>query len=717
MKYFVYAAFIFFVFSLSVSAQTVPPSSAPASDDDVVKISSALVQIDVTATDKDGKQISDLSADDIEVFENGKPQKITNFSYFSLAPNAVREQKSKSTIVPPVSFKLRPEQIRRTIVLVVDDLGLSFGSMFATREALKKFVDEQMLPDDLVAIIRTSAGLGSLQQFTSDKRILYAAIKKVSWSPLSRSGISVFDPIRPTTKDYLNGQQRNGKTMSVEGNEKDKELEKLVNETREGQYAVGTLGAIRYVIEGMKSLPGRKAVILFSDGFKLFNRDISGNQNSVANVQQAIDNLTDSANRAGVVINSIDARGIPDPAGLSAADDTIGLSLEDVEKIEINRRNEFFYNQDGLSYLAYKTGGRFYKNGNFLSVAVSKILNDQKGYYLIGYQPDDDTFDYKKLKYNKLEIRSKRVDVKLNYRKGFIALPDEKLKQFEKPAEEKLIEALFSPFNSGDIEMRLTSVYLNDEKEGSYVRALMHLDSKTVKFVDQPNGDKKVSFELFAYTFGESGKVVGSFRKGYTINIKPENLAKIKEKGFAYTMKIPVKDSGAYQLRLAVRDVEGNRLGSASQFIEIPNLEKEKLAFSGMMLQNLTAEQWNKKANGIELTDIPDTQTVTATRTFQRGTILFYSYILYNQLSNSASNLQIRTQAKLYREGELVFEGKPSPLDLTQQTDFKRIEADGAITLGKNLAPGNYVLQIVAENALANKNKTVTQWIDFELIP
>ncbi|MCD9188782.1 MAG: VWA domain-containing protein [Pyrinomonadaceae bacterium] len=715
MKYSIYAVFIFFIFSLSASAQTVQPNSSPASDDDVVKISSALVQIDVTALDKDGKQITDLSADDFEVFENGKPQKITNFSYISLAPASVSEQKPKTAFVPPVSFNLRPEQIRRTVVLVVDDLGLSFSSMFATKEALKKFVDEQMLPNDLVAIIRTSAGLGALQQFTSDKRILYAAIKKISWSPLSRSGISGFEPIRPTTKDYLNGQQRNGSTMSVGGNDKDKELEKLVNETRQGQYSVGTLGAMRYVVEGMKNLPGRKAVILFSDGFRLYDRDVKFNQSNTSNIQQAIDNLIDSASRAGVVINSIQAAGLLDPASLSTADDTTGLSLEDVDGIQKDRRDNFFNNQDGLSYLAYKTGGRFSKNGNFLSVAVSKILNDQKGYYLIGYQPDDDTFDYKKLKYNALQIKSKRDDVKLSYRKGFIALPDEKIRQFEKSPEERLVEALFSPFNSGDIEMRLTSVYLNDEKEGSYVRALMHLDSKNVKFVDQPNGNKKVSFDVFAYTFGESGKVVGSFNKNYTISIKPENLAKIKEKGFAYTMKIPVKDAGAYQLRLAVRDVEGNRVGSASQFIEIPNLEKEKVALSGMMLQNLTAAQWDKKANGIEVSDVPDTQSVTATRTFQRGTILFYSYILYNYLSNTASNLQIRTQAKLYREGELVFEGKPSSLDLTQQSDLTRIEGDGAITLGNNLAPGNYVLQIVAENSLGSKNKVTTQWIDFEL--
>ncbi len=84
---------------------------------------------------------------------------------------------------PVPQAALRPEQIGRTIALVVDDLSISFESAYQTRRSLKKFVDEQMQEGDLVAIVRTGAGIGALQQFTSDKRILYAAIEKVKWNP------------------------------------------------------------------------------------------------------------------------------------------------------------------------------------------------------------------------------------------------------------------------------------------------------------------------------------------------------------------------------------------------------------------------------------------------------------------------------------------------------------------------------------------------------
>src|SRR5918912_27660 len=92
---------------------------------------------------------------------------------------AVAAARKAPTAMPVPPVRLRPEQVRRTIALVVDDLGLSFESTAFVRQALKKFVDQQLQPGDLVAIIRTAGGIGALQQFTSDKRQLYAAIESI----------------------------------------------------------------------------------------------------------------------------------------------------------------------------------------------------------------------------------------------------------------------------------------------------------------------------------------------------------------------------------------------------------------------------------------------------------------------------------------------------------------------------------------------------------
>src|ERR1043165_3768194 len=155
--------------SCLVSAQTPKPKPTPASsptqqpaqteaDRDVIKISTNLVQVDAVVT-KGGKQVTDLTAEDFDVFEDGKPQVITNFSYVSnvgaaLSPAPVADSRKAGPVVPALPRAITPENTHRTIAIVVDDLGLSVISIERVRKALRKFVNEQLAPHDLVAIIR-----------------------------------------------------------------------------------------------------------------------------------------------------------------------------------------------------------------------------------------------------------------------------------------------------------------------------------------------------------------------------------------------------------------------------------------------------------------------------------------------------------------------------------------------------------------------------------
>src|SRR5436190_12245768 len=198
--------------TVGVLAQQPHPSPTPPTpqekpqkpeDEDVVRITTNLVQVDAVVTDKNGKVVTDLKPEEVQIFEDGRQQKVTHFSYYVAESSPVEKPTKPLTVdknAPPVPpYRLRPEDIRRTIALVVDDLGLSFESTYYVRRALKKFVDEQMQPGDLVAIIRTSGGMGALQQFTSDKRQLYAAIDRVKWNAIGRSGVGAFAAIEPPT--------------------------------------------------------------------------------------------------------------------------------------------------------------------------------------------------------------------------------------------------------------------------------------------------------------------------------------------------------------------------------------------------------------------------------------------------------------------------------------------------------------------------------------
>src|SRR6266550_5608822 len=178
----------------------------PPGGDEVVRITTNLVQVDAVVTDKKGQIVTDLKPEEFDILEDGRPQTITNFSFVSLVPNAdgptpnaTASNNKNSPPVPPV--RLRPEQVCRTIALVVDDLCMAFESTDRVREALRKFVEEQMLPGDLVSIFRARGGNGALQQFTSDKNQLQRAIRQIRWYP-PRPGDSCGTAFDDAHSDY-----------------------------------------------------------------------------------------------------------------------------------------------------------------------------------------------------------------------------------------------------------------------------------------------------------------------------------------------------------------------------------------------------------------------------------------------------------------------------------------------------------------------------------
>ena|SRR5687767_10553212 len=175
---------------------------------DVVRISTNLVQIDAVVTDEDRNPVKDLKADDFEVLQDGKSQKIVSVTYVETEvpkqPVALKKTQKNSPLEPPI--RTRPENAGRVLTFIVDDgncLSSRVG-MLASRQALEKFVNEQMRPDDLVSIYQTRTGSSVLQQFTSDKVLLMRVIDKIRWYPpagmcANDAAGDFFDPARLTT--------------------------------------------------------------------------------------------------------------------------------------------------------------------------------------------------------------------------------------------------------------------------------------------------------------------------------------------------------------------------------------------------------------------------------------------------------------------------------------------------------------------------------------
>lgn len=712
--------------------------------DEVVKITTNVVQVDVVVTDKEGKQVSDLRPEDFEVLEDGRKQIITNFSFISTSesgpvtatqnPADQASKKNAATVAPAF---LRQEQVRRTIALVVDDLGLSFESIGFVRQALKKFVDEEMQPNDVVAIILTSAGAGSLQQFTSDKQRLYASIEHVRWYPNGRGDLSPF-PVR-------------NETQTAADFEMTQQVINEFEEQREANYAIGTFGSLGFVLRGLSRMPGRKSLVLVSEAFRLFTA-----QGRNVQLIDAMRRLTDQANQSSTVIYTIDASGLQtltldasdkvkgpgylfDPrimgsplAPAQARRETSRVDQSLAEQAERDshdafrklnamadqRRTENIEAQTVLSFLAQQTGGIAVRNRNDLGSGLQQILEDQKGYYLLGYRPETPGVDpaIGRRRFHHLEVKIKRSGLHTRARSGYYGITDEEKAPRQLTGDELLAAALASVVAADGVHLRLTTLFANQASRGPAIRSLLHIDSHDLTFTEESDKSHKVTMDVVAVTFADNGRVLDQFAQTQSLNIDPGAYERVLQEGLIYAFDVPIKQPGAYQLRIAVRDVTSGRVGAAGQFVEVPDLNKNRLALSGITLNGTLA--LNKSADGAKTSAPADAgqQAGPAVRRLRQGMILNYGYTIYSARVDSVNRPQLQTQMRLFRDGKPVFTGKVLPFNLGQQTDLKRLDAGGRIIIGPDLLPGMYVLRVVVTDMLAKDSFwTATQWIDFEI--
>ncbi len=697
------------LFVTSAFSQSVPvPSPSPPDEQSVVRIATNLIQVDVTVTDKSGKIITDLRPDEISIFENGKRQNISNFSFVSNIRESVQTAKkvAPSMPVPAPLAPPRPENTRRTIALIVDDLTLSFESTYYVRRALKKFVDEQMAEGDLVAIIRTAGGIGALQQFTTDRRQLYAAIEKVRWNPAGSGNVGAFAPLRGLPPGAEEDEApAGGRTID--------EMERDLNEFRSGVFATGTMGAVNYVVRGMENLPGRKSVVLMSDGFKLFTEDRDGFIET-SRVMQSLRRLIDQANRASVVIYTLDARGLQ-TAGLTAADDTSGRTAEQVNSEMSGRRNELRDTQDGLVYLARQTGGFAIINNNDLPGGVRRILEDQS-YYLVAYVPDDDTFDPKTRRFNRLDVKVSRPGARVRYRSGFFGISNEDRPPVVETGNQKLVSALTSPFAVNDLALRLNPLFGRNSAKAPIIRSLLHIGAQNFAFTDGPNDAKILKFDILAMGFGDNGVPIDQISYTHTVTLGKEQFQAFLRRGFVYDFTFPIKKPGAYQLRVAIRDHVSEKVGSANQFVEVPDLKKNRLALSGAGLESLTLDEWRKRNSGSGAS-AGDPLTDTSLRQYKKSSVLSFGFVIFNAKTDSTKLPNLSSKTRLLKDGRIVFEGKVQPVNFAGQADPKAVNFMSSLSLGTVLGAGEYVLEVaITDNLVKGKNASAANYIPFEIV-
>ncbi|HKC86741.1 MAG TPA: VWA domain-containing protein, partial [Blastocatellia bacterium] len=364
-----------------------------------------MIDLRAVVTDKRGQPITDLKKEDFELMENGKPQEVSFFSVVKIPGRGEAGPSAPPSAAAPAGAPggaTRPaETIGRTVLLYVDTLHLSLQSLLTVKQALRKFIDERLTDQDLTAIVTSAGSLGVVEQFTRDRRVLRYAIDRLSAWPNSRD--SLFTPyiagmvdrgdrdaLRVATAIYA-AEEHVAPNDPIVAQMVQARARQVLSEATYTRRA--TLITLKEVVQRLSDLPGQRLLVMVSDGFTLF--DTGGGQDTTD-----LQAVTSRAVRSGVVIYSIDAKGLQPPGLFDASIGSIPNDPRISSYVSAGERDL----EDGLNALAKDTGGEAFFNTNDTAGAIGRALNDNQLYYTLAYYPAIDESDKK---FRKITIRIK----------------------------------------------------------------------------------------------------------------------------------------------------------------------------------------------------------------------------------------------------------------------------------------------------------------------
>jgi VWFA-related protein len=673
----------------------------PATTPTLPPVRAELVQIDVAVTDRDGRCVPGLGPRDFEVLEDGRPQPLSHFAE-ETRPGVRAEAPAPAGPGPSPAPAVPPAVPRgRLFVLAVDDLHTASGNLAAARRAMTRFVFDQVSTDDLVALATTSGTQGVFQDFTRDREALGRAIARVEsrYQPVEAVGtpylseyqaelIDQADPeavnvaVREVlqTEDYLGETGARGKV--------DAQARRMVFEIM--QRSGRALEAILGLVQGLAPLPGRKAVVLVSDGFLV---GLGAAESRAFDVRR----IVDSATRSGVVVYALDTRGlIADvPGGGASFQGPQVLTAPGARASLQTRGNEA--QRQSLNALAEDTGGFLVRNANDLGQGFGRILRDNEAYYLLAYEPTNTARDGK---FRRIEVRLRgRTGLRVRTRSGYFAPDERRVAKAEPPdavREREIGQALGSLFPLEGVPMRMSADFIDLPPAGPQAVVRAHLDVTGVPFV--PAGDRYAAdLEIAGAVYDEAGRLVGQVSgERAQLSLTEETYRKALADGLTVQKTLALAP-GRYQVRMAAREATRSLLGSASGWVEIPDVAASPLVLSSVFL---LADA------GPGATDLDDVQVE---KRFRTGQGLHYVVQVYSRASRGPGTPPTSLQAQVWRGKKLVgvtpkHELAPAPGEAAAKWS-ERIALEG-------FAPGAYELRVVVTAGEATAQRRVAFEVD-----
>ena len=640
----------------------------------VFSVSTTLIQIDSVVTDSKGLQVTNLKSDDFQVWVDGKPQPITNFSYVRLDA--------------PAPAAAKPENVRRSLVLVVDDLSLSWESMYAVRRDLHRFIEEQVQPGELVALWETGRSNSVFQQFTSDKRVLQAAVDNLRWNP---AGLGLIDPFE-RQRSSIN------RTMSLPAMGSDPQFGTLAgqqvpvtNQANELAYirlnaTGGALDTLGKLMEELRPVGGRKAVVFFSDGVYLPWFDLPGEHVNMAIHDELVarfHKLIDKANRAGAVVYTVDARGL------------VYLEGESVAALDLS--------QQGLLQLAEDTGGFATVNSNSFGYALQHIEEEQNGYYLLGFKAPANISTggaAAKVDYHSIKVKVTGHGLRAHSRSGFFGETDEAARPKYATRQEQMMANVQSLFNQSDLRVRMTAGYRRDAKGQAFVHNLLYVDPREIAFRTDLFGIHYAALDLVVLATGQGADPLAAISRHVAIDVNDEKLRQLKTDGILLTLDVPVKQAGPYQIRACVLDSMSRAAGSAGQYIDIPDLKRQHLAVTTPLIDDVSAATANRFNDA-----------ASALREFHAGSLLAFAFRIETYKGGGAG--QFDSKIQLYRERTPIL-SNPATVAPAKSADGRSVS--GELRLSSSLPAGHYYLQAMATDRGGKTPRTASSWVEFQVV-
>ncbi len=681
---------------------------------EVIRTKTELVQTAITVLDKKGNFVEGLQRDQFELVVDGKPRPIAFFERVAAGSARERELATLGNPDEPAPTPATPVTVPgRTIVFFVDDLHLSPDSMNRTRMMLQRFLEREMSSKDNVAILSASGQVGFLEQFTNNRAVLDAALARLVPRMYDAEGYSSGNSTKMT--EYM--------ALTIDTSRTDaKVLNFYVEECMKGaatfrkarsalqlmrascetqvknsaravlmqaaQITQNTYNSLESAMRSLGRAPGRKLAFFVSDGFLLD----AGPR--AAAVRDKLDHVIDAAQRAGVVVYTIHAQGLIDTTYLDPGNKR---PMDASGRLDIASVGELAANQDALSAMAADTGGRALRNMNYFEGWVTNVLNETSNYYVLAWRPERDEEKVQKFRHVKISVVG-RPELTVRAPRGYVAGPEatttassEKSKTPKTP-ETELRDALGDFYPAAGLPTLLSLTYLNTPANGLVVTSSMEILGSGVSY----GSDGKATIKLAGVVLNDKGKIASSFKNELKID-PPKSGA---SDAIFYNHHTPLAP-GIYQYRVAARDEKSGRVGSAIQWIVIPDLTKSQLTLSSVLLGGQVLEDKAHAENAhVQL---------SVDHTFSRSSKLGYWVFVYKAKRDGNGNTQLTVQTQALRDGHPVLNSPPRKINSAGQ-DVERIPFGEELAL-KTLAPGKYELKVTVTDGVAGT--TATQLADF----